>query len=299
MAVTVNGRVVTEQEVGEEQGRILQQLAGRVPPEQLDTMQGAIQKQAQENLINRILLEEAAENEGVKASQEEIDTKLSAIRSNFESADAFTSRLSAMGITEDELRHEVASGLRMEKLIEMHSGTVETPSQTELRSFYDENSEQFTQPERVRASHVLIMVEPSEAEAEKAAKRLEAAKVLGEIQNGADFEQVASQHSGCPSKAKGGDLGFFGQGQMVKPFEDAAFALGVGEVSDIVETQYGYHIIKVTDRQEQSTVAFEKAKADIASFLAGQKKQEAMNAYIDGLRESATIGYPDPASSED
>jgi peptidyl-prolyl cis-trans isomerase C len=299
MAVTVNGKVVTAQEVAEERDRIVQQLAGRVPAEQMETMQEAIQKQAQENLINRILLEEAVESEGVEASREEVDTRLSAIRDNFESSEAFTSRLSAMGITEDDLRDEVASGLRMERLIEMHSADVETPSDSELRSFYDENSEQFTQPERVRASHVLFMVEPTMSDADKAAKRLEAAKILGEIQNGADFGQMASQHSGCPSKANGGDLGFFGQGQMVKQFEDAAFALGVGEVSDIVETQYGYHIIKVTDRQESSIVDFDNAKADIASFLVGQKKQEAVSAYIEGLRASATIGYPGAASPED
>jgi peptidyl-prolyl cis-trans isomerase C len=299
MAVTVNGRVVTEQEVAEEQGRILQQLAGRMPPEQLDAMQGAIQKQAQENLINRILLEEAAENEGVEASQEEIDTKLNAIQSNFESAEAFNSRLSAMGITEDDLRQELASGLRMEKLFEMHSGDVAAPSEDDLRSFYAENPERFTQPERIRASHILFLVEPNDPETEKAARRLEAAKILGEIQNGADFERLASQHSGCPSKAKGGDLGFFGQGQMVKPFEDAAFALEVGEVSDIVETRFGYHIIRVTDRQEASTIDFETTKADIASVLVGQKQQEAMNEYIDELRGAATIGYPEQTSSDD
>ncbi len=291
MAVKINGTVITDKEVSDEHSRMMQQLAARIPPQQLERMQDAIKKQAVENVINRTLLEQAVEREGITASQEEIDSRMDAIKSNFGSDSAFSERLAAMGLTVKDLRQEMGAALQMEKLIDKHVGEIKEPTETELRSFYDENSERFVQPERVRASHILIKTESSETEPEKTSKRLEAAKILGEIGEGGDFAELASRHSQCPSKAKGGDVGFFERGRMVRPFEDAAFALGVGEVSDIVETQFGYHIVKVTDRQEKSSIPYETAKDDIESFLSSFKRQEAINVYTSELRSAATIEY--------
>jgi peptidyl-prolyl cis-trans isomerase C len=291
MAVKINGTVISDKEVSDEYSRMVEQLAARIPPQQLEPMQDAIKKQAVENIINRALLEQAIEREGITASQEEIDSRMDAIKSNFGSDSAFSERLATMGITAKELRQEMGAALRMEKLIDKHVGEIEEPTETELRSFYDENSERFVQPERVRASHILIKTGAGETDPEKAAKRLEAAKILGRIGEGADFAELASRHSECPSKAKGGDVGFFERGRMVKPFEDAAFTLGVGEVSDLVETQFGYHIVKVTDRQEKSSIPYETAKDDIATFLGSHKRQEAINVYTSKLRSAATIEY--------
>ena len=97
-----------------------------------------------------------------------------------------------------------------------------------------------------------------------------------------------------PFEVKHEDLGFFGRNKMVKPFEDAAFALkNVGDMSDVVETQFGYHIIKLTDRQEARVVPLDEAKEDIRAYLTGEKKKEAINTYINNLRASAAIIWPE------
>jgi peptidyl-prolyl cis-trans isomerase C len=293
MPIRVNNNTLSDEEVSAEEARITQHLATRVPPEQLEAMKEVVKKQAAESLINRTLLKEAVENEGIEVSGEELDERMEMVKSKFESPEAYSQQLVSLGITQKELRSEMETSLRMEKLLQKHVGTIEEPTDAEVETFYKENEERFKQPEMVRASHILIKTEPQESEPERSTKRLEAAKVLGEIQNGADFGRLASQHSACPSKERGGDLGYFERGRMVKPFEDAAFSLGSGEVSDLVETQFGYHIVKVTDRQQESTAPFETAKDDISTFLKDQKREQAVKAYTDKLRAEATIKHTD------
>ena len=291
MAIKVNGTVITDDEVSTEHSRMLQQLAARIPPQQMESMQDAVKKRAVENVINRVLLQEAVRREDITTTQEEVESRMDAVRGNFDSDSAFAERLATMGITAKDLHEEMDAALRIEKLIDKHIGDIAEPTEAEMRSFYEQNSDRFIRPERVRASHILIKTEAEETEPQKASKRLEVARLLGEISEGADFAQVASRHSHCPSKTEGGDVGFFERGRMVKPFEDAAFDLKVGDISEIVETEFGYHIVKVTDRQDADVIPFDTAKDNIASFLTAQRRQEAVNTYTEGLRAAATIEY--------
>jgi len=289
MSIKVNNNTVSDEELAAEEERIKQQLAMHVPQEQLEAMKDVVKKQAAESLVSRMLLREAAEREGIKATEEEIDKRMEMIKTKFESPEAYSQQLAAIGITQKDLRNEMETALRMEKLLQKHVGDIEEPTEAEVKSFYEENEERFKQPEMVRASHILVKTEPEESQPERTVKRLEAAKLLGEIQNGADFGQLASQHSACPSKERGGDLGYFERGRMVKPFEDAAFSLNAGEISDLVETQFGYHIVKVTDRKQESTAPLETAKDDISNFLKERKREQVVKAYTDSLRAEATI----------
>ena len=140
------------------------------------------------------------------------------------------------------------------------------------------------------ASHILIKFEETDTDETKAAKKVQIEKIRADIISGTNtFEEAATAHSDCPSKAQGGSLGNFGKGQMVPEFEVAAFTQEIDEVGDVVETQFGYHIIKVTDHQEAGVVPYEESKEQLMVFLTGQKKQEAVSAFIKSLRDSATI----------
>lgn len=288
VAITVNGEEITEGQIAEEVTRLSKQFGGRMTPEQMGQMQGALSQQAKDNLISRILLRQKIEEENITVTQEEIDSRMAEVRAGLGSEADLANRLAMMGMTMEMLEQEMETGLAVEKLIARYAPTEEV-TDSEVRTYYDENAERFQQPERVKASHILLKAEATDTDAAKALAREEAESVIAQLDQGADFAELARAHSACPSSQKGGDLGFFQRGQMVKPFEDAAFALDVGKVSGIVETQFGYHIIKVTDREGGRTVPFEEAKANIEAMLDGQRKQEAMKAYTDQLRTTADI----------
>jgi peptidyl-prolyl cis-trans isomerase C len=260
-------------------------------------MKEVVRKQAVDNIINRTLLDQAVDKEGVAASQDEIDARMEEIRAQMGSDEEFAARLAMMGMTEELLEAEMGTAIKVEKLLEKR-GDVTEVTEAELKAYYDQNRDRFKQSEQVEASHILIKVEPDDSDAAKYEKRREAERVLAELGQGADFAQMATQHSACPSKQNGGSLGFFRRGQMVKPFEDAAFGLEVGQTSGIVETQFGYHIIKLTDRQEAKDIPFAEAKDGLAQYLDGQKRQEAMNSYIQGLRDDAEIEYAEPEATQ-
>lgn len=293
MAVKVNGKTITEGEVAAEEGRLAMAMGGRMDPQQLESMKSMIREQALNNLINREVLTEAVKKEGIKVSSSEIDARVAEFETASGGPDGFETRLSMMGVTEDELRHEIELGIAVEKMMEDRAGDLAEPTEADLRAFYDDNPEQFQRPEQVKASHILFMVEADAGEAAKAAKRKEAEEVLAQIKGGADFAALAREHSDCPSSSQGGDLGFFGRGQMVPPFEEAAFALRPGQMSGIVETRFGYHIIKVEERADPQAIAFEEAKPRIAQFLGGQNRQQAMSSVIEDLRADAKIEYPE------
>nr|WP_257787940.1 peptidylprolyl isomerase [Limihaloglobus sulfuriphilus] len=174
-------------------------------------------------------------------------------------------------------------------------------SDEDVKNYYDENTQQFKQPEQVRASHILVKVEKDASEEDKAAAKEEIKAIKAKIDAGEDFAELAKSESDCPSGKNGGDLNFFSQGRMVKPFSDAAFAMEVGEISDVVETQFGYHIIKVTDKKEANTQTFDEVKANIKARLESEKRNKYVSSYIEKLKEEAELTYDeeyDPAKQQ-
>ena len=156
----------------------------------------------------------------------------------------------------------------------------------EARKFYDENQVQFAQPEQVHARHILVN-DDTEME-----------KVLADLKAGEKFEDVAAKRSTCPSKDSGGDLGFFGKGQMVPEFEKVAFETEVGKISDPVKTQFGVHVIKIEEKNPESTVPFEEVVDQIKPYLLNQKRSETYQEELKVLKEKYTIERITPTPEE-
>ncbi|WP_430883726.1 peptidylprolyl isomerase [Fusibacter sp. JL216-2] len=150
-------------------------------------------------------------------------------------------------------------------------------SEEEVEAYYNENKSEFTKPAQAKASHILV-------DTEEQAKEIKA-----EIEGGLSFEEAAGKYSKCPSNAKGGDLGFFGQGQMVPEFETAVFDMEVGQMSAPVQTQFGFHLIKKTDAQEAGQATFGEVRQNIAQQLTVKKQNEAYYGKADALKEKYEV----------
>jgi len=160
----------------------------------------------------------------------------------------------------------------------------------DVKSYYKVNEKSFVTPEMVKARHILVKVDKSASEEEKKKAREKAEDILKKIKAGEDFAKLAGEVSDDPgSKVKGGDLGFFGRGRMVKPFEEAAFSLKPGEVSGLVETQFGFHIIKVEERKEAGVEPFEAVKEKVRTKLQNEVTKEKTKDFIDAAMKNAGV----------
>ena len=173
-----------------------------------------------------------------------------------------------------------------------------TVSEDEMKSYYDSHKNEFKTPEMVRTRHILIEATPLSSEEEKKKAREKAEGILKRIKDGEDFAGLASNFSDDKgSQQKGGDLGLFPRGAMVKPFEDAAFALKPGEISGIVETQFGYHIIKVEERKDPSVEPFEAVKERINQKLLQESIKSKVTEFVEKAMKDAKVEiYPEVLS---
>lgn len=152
-----------------------------------------------------------------------------------------------------------------------------TVTEEEVKDFYNNNPDMFKGEESVRAKHILV-------DSEEKAKEVKAA-----IDGGLSFEEAAKENSTCPSSSQGGDLGFFTRGRMVPEFEDAAFAMTIGEVSEPVKTQFGYHLIKVEEKTPEVTRSFDEVKGQLQMNLLSQKQNEAYINFINKLKQEQDV----------
>ena len=248
-----------------------------------------IQKELLETLINRELLYQESLKKGFVIQPAELDKEFETIKTRFANQTDYRQALAEMGISEEKFKEQVKRGLSIRKLLEKELYEKLEVTDQESRSFYDNNPNFFQKPEQVRASHILVKMVDEDDEEKRAAARQKIEEIQEKIKAGEDFAQLARTYSEGPSSAQGGDLGYFERRKMVKPFSDAAFRLQPGEISPIVKTRFGYHIIKVVDRKPETKLAYEEIKPRLVDSLKQKKMQDAIAAYIREIKSSATI----------
>ena len=284
----VNGVVITrgqyDREVSIQRERVTRQ--GRIVT---DDQLPALRNQVLEGLIEREVLYQESQKTGIKISDQDVNDQLANIKKRYPDENEFNNALTKMGFTEDEVKNQIEHGLAIRELINKKITEKVVITDKESKAFYDENPKLFKQPEQVKASHILIKADANAGEAKKAEARKKIEEVQQKLKDGGDFGTLAKEYSEGPSNVKGGDLGYFNRGQMVKPFEDAAFAMKPNEVSDVVETRFGYHLIKVYDKKPEKVLAYTEVKDKLNQHLKNQKVEKQASEYVAGLKKNAKI----------
>jgi peptidyl-prolyl cis-trans isomerase C len=256
-----------------------------VPAERRDE----IFRKALDQLVTYTVLTQETRARKVAVTDAEVESNIKQMRAQFPNEQEFVKALGARGMSLDKLKADTRIDISINKMMEAEAATGQVPGDAQVREFYDKNPDKFKQDEAVRASHILFKVEESADAATKKKVKDQAEAVLKQVRAGADFGEMAKKHSADGSAQQGGDLNFFTKGQMVPAFDQAAFAMKPGEISDIVTTQFGYHIIKVTERRAASTVPFEQVSDRIKEYLTEQQKQQKVEAFIAALKQKAKI----------
>ena len=241
-----------------------------------------------EGLVRRELLYQESRKK-VQVTEAQVNEALKKLKDQYTSDAEFANSLNAMRLSPASLKTQVERTLVIDKMIESEFTPKAVVTDKDIRAYYDQNRDSFREPEQVRASHFLVRVDSKWDAAKKTAARKKIEEVRSKIQQKQDFESMARTYSEDPSGPKGGDLGYVRQGQIIKPLEEALFALKSGEVSDIVESGLGYHLIKAGDRKPEVTTPFEKVKDQLRTALKQQKGRQDADAYTVKLREKAKV----------
>jgi len=243
-----------------------------------------------DDMIGYKLLVQEAKARKIAVPDADVEAQVAQIRSQFQTDAQFQQALAAQKMTLEAVRADARSEIGVEKLVEGEIGAKIAVKPEAINDFYQKNQDKFQQGPRVRASHILITVAQSADAAAKQQAKTKAEGILKDLKAGKDFAAAAKENSQDPGSApNGGDLGYFEQGQMVPQFEQTAFALKPGETSELVETQFGYHIIKVAEKQTSRVVPLEEAKGQIEQYLADQNRQAETEAFVSTLKAKAKI----------
>ena len=265
----VNGTIITRGDVNRAVMALLEQGQTAQPPTP-EAMRQASQE-ALDQLVSAELLYQAAGKMEIKDLDRQVAQKLAQSRATKRNDEEFQKSLKDMGLTLQDLQELIRKDVVISNFVEKNFVPKAAVSDAEAKQFYEANKDKFQLGEMVRASHILIGITENAGAEEKDKAREKAQGLLKRVKEGEDFGVLAGTNSNCPSKVRGGDLGAFGKGKMDPVFEKAAFALKPGKISDVVETRFGYHIIKLTEKKEARAESYDGAKARIQSYLQKEK----------------------------
>lgn len=291
----------------------LAQMGIDIPEDENNLMYLMVKDRVVNDLIVRELLNQELKKRNITVSKKEIEAEHKKMVDKLGSKDKFNEILKQNGIKYSDFEEDLKQELMMKKLVNIiHPVKI---SESDAKSFYNKNLDKFKTPDQVRASHILVMANPAEikegltkknktlteaeinqqVQVEMAMRYKKAQEIANEIKSTPDrFEAKAREVSDDKASAeKGGDIGFFSKNDMVKEFSDAAFKLRPNTISEVIQTPYGFHIIKVTDRKAAGQQPYEKIKPQLIQYLTAQAQVKALEQFLTMLKSQAVIEYVD------
>ncbi len=288
IVASVNGQIIKKGEYKQELDTTYRRFheAGQM----IDgSMFEQLKQEVLESLINLILMDDYSKELSLVVEDGTVEKHYQKAVSNYASKSAYRDALKEAGITESDLRTRIKRTLAAQMVVKEHVYPKIIVTDDEVKTYYEENSFEFEHGVQVHAAHILIKVPPFADKdfRQKAKQRI--LEIKDKIASGEDFAQLAKTHSEGPSKVNGGDLGYFGAAQMAPAFETAAFSLKPGEVSDVVTTQFGFHLIKVYDRKPAGKVPFSEAATMLKQRFYKERLDRELQKLVETLKAEATI----------
>jgi len=282
MALIVNGERIEDSLIQKEVERLRPDYERVFADQDPKEREAQLLDWSRENVIERVLINQEAKQNGEKIPAEQVEAVLARLKEQYENQEQFYKEFDA---TDDEkIRERIELQLRVEQRLKDLCKDLPKPSQAAIQHYYDENKERFRTSEQARVAHIVKYIN-WQTDEETAYNVLREAH--NELKNGTPFEVVVDKYTDCADS--GGDLGRVTRGQMVEEFEDVVFNLGVGEVSDIFRTRFGFHIAKVYEKKPAAVLSLEEAKGEIVDALKAQMREKAVDEFIDRLRSKAKI----------
>ncbi|MBW6467660.1 MAG: peptidylprolyl isomerase [Coriobacteriia bacterium] len=280
VAAIVNGEEISKAELEAQVDRLMEQSPQMFEGDEGEARLVDFKRQLLDNMINNVLIRQAAAERGISVTDEEIDAQIADLKAGFPSEEEFDTALANANLTLDDLKQQLRDQLATQRLMEDLVGDDEV-TDAEIEEYYEANKAQYEEQAAVKASHILF--DPED--------KANAEDVLAQVNNGGDFAELAKEHSKDPgSAAQGGDLGWSDPARpFVTEFQDALEALEVGEISELVETEYGWHIIKVDESREQRTKPLDEVSEQIEQQILQQRNITAYQEFLAEVREAADI----------
>lgn len=267
--------------------------------DQLDLLT-RLRREAMDLLIEQTLVRQAAEEAGIEADPAEVDKHIEELRSVYNSDDSFRMKLQDDGFTEESYRRHIARMTEAKIYLDRVRIDAADVSDAELERYYERNEARLTLPERVRVRHILLTWKPMGTTDDRAALRKQMEPILERARNGEDFAALATEFTDdYATKNTGGDTGLFPRGTMVPAFEEVAFSLEPGEISDPVETVFGVHILRLEERSESRLMPLDEIREQLREHVREEKMEAAVQKKIQELKAAADVEILIPLASRD
>jgi peptidyl-prolyl cis-trans isomerase C len=281
----VNGEEVQRWEVETTLKQAEANAGGPVPMDKRDAViRGII-----DELVTYHMLAQEARARNIAVPEAEVDTEMTTIRNSFPTAEAYQQALLMQGVTPDQLRQVTRLGMQTRKIIDAEVTAKVAVQDAEVDAFYNQNLERFKQGDTVRVSHIYFAVLPDATPAQKNQSRAAAQDTLKQLKAGGDFGKLAQERSNDATSANGGEMGFIEKGQVPADFEKIAFSMKPGTVSDVVELETGFHILKVHERRGPRTAPLAEVRDGLKQYLVDTQRQTKLDQFVAQLKTKSKI----------
>lgn len=289
MAIRINGEAIPESAIQYELDRLVRFYSRYMSAQEIRTQMDLLKTKAREQAIGAKLLVNESRRLDIKVPQADVDAKIQTMIQHAGGREAFLALLRKQEITEDIVRDSIEQGRRVDILVERITAGISDPTEEEMRAHFKEHEKEYVKSDRAQVQHILIKPD-SDSEADKGTARSRLMEVRRSIEEGANFADQAAAYSECPSgKKTGGSLGWISKGMAAPELDKAIFSLEIGELSDIVESQLGLHILKKTAQEKGGKADYAEVAESIRDFLRHTKRGVVLADYVAELRKKSVV----------